>query len=126
MTWLTCFFRYYSSRPVKKVPWGAGSVGQGAAPAFAVTDVTYLDGKLYCVTGYCEGDFVLTATATPQGNVGGELFEWGPIAWGGKGDAAGQFRTAHGVFAYDGHIFVANREAHEVRDRCGADAGQEV
>ena len=33
---------------------------------------------------------------------------------GGKGDGAGQFQTAHGVFAHDGHIFVANREAHQV------------
>ena len=24
------------------------------------------------------------------------------------------FGTAHGVFAHDGHIFVANREAHQV------------
>ena len=32
----------------------------------------------------------------------------------GKGDALGKFNTAHGVFAFDGHIFVANREAHQV------------
>ena len=28
---------------------------------FVVTDVSYLDGKLYAVTGYSRGDFVLTA-----------------------------------------------------------------
>ena len=35
----------------------------------------------------------------------------GPTAWGGKGDAPGKFNTAHGVFAWDDHIYVANREA---------------
>ena len=54
------------------------------------------------------GDFVLTAT-----KVDGS-WQWGPLAWGGKGDGPGQFNTAHGIFAYDGHIFVANREAHQV------------
>ena len=39
---------------------------------------------------------------------------WGPTAWGGKGTERGRFSTAHGVFAHDGHIFVANREAHQV------------
>ena len=27
---------------------------------FCCTDVTYLNGTLFVVTGYCEGDFVLT------------------------------------------------------------------
>ena len=75
---------------------------------FCCTDVTYLDGRLYVVTGYCEGDFVLTLT-----DQNGK-WTWGPIAWGGKGDEPGQFRTAHGVYAHEGHIFVANREAHQV------------
>ena len=35
-------------------------------------------------------------------------------AWGGKGDEPGKFQTAHGIFAYDGNIFVANREASQV------------
>lgn len=39
---------------------------------------------------------------------------WGPTAWGGKGDAPGKFNTAHGIFAWDDHIYVANREAHQV------------
>ena len=94
---------YYSERPIKQCPWG-----QPHLPKFACTDVTYLDGKLYVVTGYCDGDFVLTA------NEEGGQWRWGHTAWGGKGSAAGKFRTAHGVFAYDGHIFVANREAHQV------------
>jgi hypothetical protein len=98
--------------------------------------VTYLDGKLYVVTGYCPGDFVLTAE-----EANGQ-WRWGSSAWGGKGDAPSQFRTAHGksirfvevhhanrcggtalvpsssdcvgVFASGGRIYVANREAHEV------------
>ena len=77
-------------------------------PAFACTDVTYLDGRLYVVTGYCDGDFVLCASEEAGS------WEWGPYAWGGKGDKPGQFNTAHGIFAFDDHIFVANREAHQV------------
>jgi hypothetical protein len=76
--------------------------------AFAVTDVTYLDGKLYAVTGYSRGDFVLTATEKDG------KWAWGPIAWGGKGGAPGQFKTAHGVYAHKDHIYVANREAQQV------------
>jgi len=95
---------YYSERPTKCVPWGTPHQA-----AFACTDVTYLDGKLYVVTGYCPGDFVLTATQNYDGD-----WKWGPIAWGGKGESAGKFNTAHGIFAYDDHIFVANREAHQV------------
>jgi hypothetical protein len=52
--------------------------------------------------------FVLTASEKDG------MWEWGPLAWGGKGKAAGQFQTAHGIFAHAGHIFVANREAHQV------------
>ena len=128
---------YYSHTPTLQVPWGdrdGRHVCRGAAqnprrrsaptllcthapraltpaeqvPAFACTDVTYLDGRLYVVTGYCKGDFVLTATEEDG------QWKWGPIAWGGKGDAPGKFDTAHGVFAHDGSIFVANREAHQV------------
>ena len=94
---------YYSARPIKQCPWGAPHRAK-----FACTDVTYLDGVLYVVTGYCDGDFVLTAREE------GGAWRWGALAWGGKGDGAAQFRTAHGIFAHDGHIFVANREAHQV------------
>ena len=80
-------------------------------PEFAVTDVTYCEEneRLYVVTGYCDGDFVLTASQGADGK-----WAWGPTAWGGKGDGAAQFQTAHGIFAHGGHIFVANREAHQV------------
>jgi hypothetical protein len=81
---------------------------------FACTDVTFLDGKLYVVTGYCDGDFVLTLEKrVAPGKRGGE-WQWGKTAWGGKGQGVGQFQTAHGVFAHNGHIYVANREAFEV------------
>jgi len=103
---------YYSSRTIKQLPWD-----QNKVPQFAVTDVAFLDGRLYCVTGYCPGDFVLTATF----NVDAKKWEWGPIAWGGKDpllgtgrSTPGKFQTAHGIFAHDNHIFVANREAHQV------------
>lgn len=95
---------YYSARPIKQLPNGAPHRAK-----FACTDVTYLDGRLYVVTGYCDGDFVLTAREEAGGT-----WRWGPLAWGGKGDGAAQFRTAHGIFAHDDHIFVANREAHQV------------
>ena len=77
-------------------------------PKFAVTDVTYLNGKLYAVTGYSKGDFVLTAEEK-DGKWG-----WGKVAWGGKGTKPGQFQTAHGVYAHEGFIYVANRAAHQV------------
>ena len=105
---------YYSNRPAKQCPWQEDR----SDPTFACTDVTYLDGKLYVVTGYCDGDFVLTASEE-----GGE-WKWGPTAWGGKGDAPGKFQTAHGIFAHADHVYVANREAHQVVQftKDGADA----
>lgn len=93
---------YYSNRPSR-------TRAPAYKPSFACTDVTYLEDRLYVVTGYCDGDFVLTASDDGTG-----AFQWGPTAWGGKGDGPAQFQTAHGVFAHDGHIFVANREAHQV------------
>ena len=86
--------------------------GDGGPKVFAVTDVTYCpeNGRLYCVTGYCDGDFVLSAS---MGDDDGR-WAWGPVAWGGKGDGAGQFRTAHGVTCHNGHVYVANREAFQV------------
>ena len=77
-------------------------------PHFSCTDVTYLDGKIYAVTGYSRGDFVLTLEEADG------KWAWGKLAWGGKGNKPGQFNTAHGVFAHDDHIYVANREAHQV------------
>ena len=75
---------------------------------FGVTDVTYLDGIIYAAHGYSKGDFVLTIEEKDGS------WDWGKLAWGGKGKAPGQFQTAHGVYAHDGHILVANRAAGQV------------
>lgn len=45
---------------------------------FSCTDVTYHNNTLFVVTGYCAGDFVLTAVEE-----GGE-WKWGTLAWGGQ------------------------------------------
>ena len=75
---------------------------------FGVTDVTYLDGIIYTAHGYSKGDFVLTI-AEKEGK-----WSWGSLAWGGKGDNPGQFQTAHGIYAHEGYILVANRAAGQV------------
>lgn len=99
---------YYSERRASSAP-----------KIFCCTDVCYLDGKLYVATGYSEGDFVLTAS--PASSKSTTTWAWGGggasgegVAWGGKGDRGGQFRTAHGIFAHGGHVYVANREAYQV------------
>jgi len=75
---------------------------------FGVTDVTYLKGTIYVAHGYSEGDFVMTIKEKEG------VWSWGNLAWGGKGDNPGQFQTAHGVYAHDNHILVANRAAGQV------------
>lgn len=75
---------------------------------FGVTDVTYLDGVIYAAHGYSKGDFVLTIEEK-EGS-----WNWAGLAWGGKGENPGQFQTAHGIYAHDGNIFVANRAAGQV------------
>jgi len=75
---------------------------------FGVTDVTYLKGTIYVAHGYSKGDFVMTIKEKNG------VWSWGKLAWGGKGDNPGQFQTAHGVYAHDNHILVANRAAGQV------------
>ncbi len=75
---------------------------------FGVTDVTYLKGTIYVAHGYSKGDFVLTIKEK------GGKWGWGKLAWGGKGDNPGQFQTAHGIYAHEGSILVANRAAGQV------------
>jgi len=75
---------------------------------FGVTDVSYLKGTIYVAHGYSDGDFVMTIKEKKG------AWSWGKLAWGGKGDNPGQFRTAHGVYAHDNHILVANRAAGQV------------
>ena len=81
-----------------------------ASPAsnFGVTDVTYFDSTLYVAHGYSKGDFVLTIVEE-NGS-----WDWGKLAWGGKGSQPGQFQTAHGIYAHENHIYVANRAAGQV------------
>ncbi|MCK0191437.1 hypothetical protein [Arenibacter sp. F20364] len=75
---------------------------------FGVTDVTYLNGTLYVAHGYSAGDFVMTIKEKNG------AWSWGKLAWGGKGDNPGQFQTAHGIYAHENHILVANRAAGQV------------
>ena len=75
---------------------------------FGVTDVTYLKGTLYVTHGYSKGDFVMTIKEKNG------VWSWGKLAWGGKGDKPGQFQTAHGIYAHEGHLLVANRAAGQV------------
>ena len=75
---------------------------------FGVTDVTYLKGTIYVAHGYSAGDFVMTIKEKKG------VWSWGKLAWGGKGDNPGQFQTAHGVYAHDNHVLVANRAAGQV------------
>jgi len=82
--------------------------GKEGEKIFSCTDVTFCDGQLFVVTGYCAGDFVLTLKKTKN------KWAWAETAWGGKGTAPGQFQTAHGVTAFEDHIYVSNREAHQV------------
>ena len=75
---------------------------------FGVTDVTYLKGTIYVAHGYSKGDFVMTIKEKDG------VWSWGKLAWGGKGDNPGQFQTAHGIYAHDNSILVANRAAGQV------------
>ncbi len=75
---------------------------------FGVTDVTYLKGTLYVAHGYSKGDFVMTIKEKNG------VWSWGKLAWGGKGDKPGQFQTAHGIYAHENKILVANRAAGQV------------
>jgi len=66
---------------------------------FAPTDVEELDGLYYITTGYSNLDYVLTARILSL-----DPFEtaWYDMAWGGKGEAHGQFGTAHGITVVPG------------------------
>ena len=78
---------YYSDTPIVNMP---PYPAPPHAPRFACTDVTYLNGRLYVVTGYCEGDFCLTATEKDG------KWAWGPTAWAARepSAAASRPRTA--------------------------------
>ncbi|MBI2421768.1 MAG: hypothetical protein HYV27_02980 [Candidatus Hydrogenedentes bacterium] len=84
-----------------------------AGEKFVPTDVEYLDGRFYITTGYSKLDYVLTATVREDGGIHSE---WHDLAFGGKGDGAGQFGTGHGVtIAPDGkHLAIADRPNSEI------------
>ncbi|MEM9252992.1 MAG: hypothetical protein AAGB29_11635 [Planctomycetota bacterium] len=73
---------------------------------FSPTDSDFIDGKLYVTTGYSPGDYIVTADPFTG--------EWLPEFFGGKGDADGQFKTAHGITAHphDHSLVVSDREHH--------------
>lgn len=81
--------------------------------AFVPTDVEFLDDRFYVTTGYSALDYVLTADVKS-----GDEFSsaWTPFAFGGKGEAPGQFGTGHGItIAPDGKtITVADRPNSEI------------
>jgi hypothetical protein len=62
--------------------------------AFVPTDVEFLDGLFYVTTGYSSLDTVLTARITSYSPL---RAAWYDLAFGGKGNAPGQFGTGHGI-----------------------------
>jgi len=68
---------------------------------FAPTADEFLNGLYYVTTGYCNLDYVLTARVNRESR-----FEiaWNDLAFGGKGEAIGQFGTAHGITAPPGKV----------------------
>jgi hypothetical protein len=81
---------------------------------FAPTDVEYLDGLYYVTTGYSNLDFVLTAKI-----ISTRPFDsaWNALAFGGKGDAPDQFRTAHGITVIPGtkEFDISDRPHSEIK-----------
>ena len=80
---------------------------------FVPTGVTHVDGMLYVTTGYSKLDYILGAKITSL-----EPFAaaWHPLAFGGKGDAPGQFGTGHHVTVPYGtnRLDIADRANAEV------------
>jgi hypothetical protein len=81
--------------------------------AFAPTDVEFLEGLLYVTTGYSPLDTVLTARVTSYSPLRAAWFD---LAFGGKGDAPGQFGTGHGITVPPGtrRLDVADRANSEI------------
>lgn len=84
-----------------------------AGGKFAPTDVEQLNGMFYVTTGYSKLDYVLTAKIHST-NPFKAL--WYDLAFGGKGQEAGQFGTGHGVTVPPGQkrIDVADRPNSEI------------
>lgn len=81
---------------------------------FAPTGVAYLNGLYYVSTGYCQLDFVLTATVSPDNP---RRVEWHDLAFGGKGDGRSQFRTAHAIAVCPGttQLDITDRPHSEIK-----------
>jgi hypothetical protein len=81
---------------------------------FVPTDVEYLNGLYYMSTGYSKLDYVLTARITSTKPFAAE---WNGLAFGGKGDADGQFQTGHGITVTPDlkHLAVADRPKSRVQ-----------
>ncbi len=81
--------------------------------AFAPTDVEFLEGLLYVTTGYSALDTVLSARVTSYSPLRAAWFD---LAFGGKGDAPGQFGTGHGITVPPGtrRLDVADRANSEI------------
>jgi hypothetical protein len=75
---------------------------------FIPTDAVYYQGMYYITTGYSPLDYVLTAKVTSTKPY---TTKWNGLAFGGKGDADGQFQTGHGITVHpDGKsLVVADR-----------------
>ncbi len=80
---------------------------------FIPTDVEQLDGMFYIPTGYSNLDFVLTAKITSTNPF---KAAWHDLAFGGRGTAAGQLGTGHGITIPPGttRIDVSDRPNSEI------------
>jgi hypothetical protein len=68
---------------------------------FAPTAVEYMNDLYYITTGYSNLDYVLTARINRRS---GFEVTWNDLAFGGKGEAPGQFGTAHGITVPPGRV----------------------
>jgi hypothetical protein len=103
------------ARPTESDDFGLPSVLDyfAGGGALVPTDVEFLDGLLYVTTGYSSLDTVLTARVTAYRPLKAAWFD---LAFGGRGGAAGQFGTGHGVTVPPGtkRIDVADRANGEI------------
>jgi hypothetical protein len=85
-----------------------------AGHPFVPTDVDQLSGWIYVTTGYSDLDWVLTARIQALSPL---AIGWHDLAFGGRGDGAGQFGTGHGVTVVedgDVRVDVADRPNAEI------------
>jgi hypothetical protein len=103
------------ARPTESDEFGLPSVRDyfAGGGAFVPTDVEFLDGLFYVTTGYSSLDTVLTARVTSYNPL---KAAWYDLAFGGRGEAPGQFGTGHGITIPPGtkRIDVADRANGEI------------